>query len=169
MGSYTEVVLQLTFTPDTPDHVLAAFSALAKAAPGNPEAPELPAPHPVQDEDWGDWEPTDEVSDPAADPEPWMHNWPLWLSTSMSVGTTPHAQLAWSAMGTWVLSCRWGIKSWPDAILPAFQWLGPFLEGWDRQPTLLGYMTGIDPRPTLVWLWQGRISLENLTPEDERN
>ncbi|WP_146847560.1 hypothetical protein [Cellulomonas terrae] len=167
MGSYTEVVLQLTFTPETPDHVLAAFSALAGPVPYG--APPLPAPHQIGDET-GIWEPTDEVSTPADDPQPWMHDWPGWLSSSMSVAITPHAQLTWSDMGRWVLSCRWGIKSWPEAIVPALQWLGPYLEGFDQRPIILGYMQyGGDARPTLVWLWQGHITIENLTPEDERN
>jgi hypothetical protein len=165
MGTFTEVVLQLTFRPDTPDHVLAAFSALAVSVPD--DAPALPAPHPV-DESWGSWEPTDEVSDPAADPEPWMHDWPRWLSSSMTVSTTPHAQLTWSKTHRWVLSCRWGIKSWPEAVLPAVQWLGPHLEGSDHRPTLLGYMAYEGAaRPTLVWLWRGRLALENLSPVDE--
>lgn len=167
MGSYTEVVLQLTFTPDTPAHVLSAFSALAGPLPG--DAPSLPAPH-RPDEEWGSWEPTDEVSDPAQDPQPWMHDWPTWLSGSMSASITPHAQLTWSGTQRWVLSCRWGIKSWPDAILPALQWLGPYLEGFDLRPIVLGYMQfGGDPRPTLVWLWRGKLTIEHLTPEDERN
>ncbi|ROS26285.1 hypothetical protein [Cellulomonas sp. PhB150] len=166
MGSYTEVVLQITFKPDTPDYVLAAFSALALYVPA--DASPLPAPHRVDQTDG--WEPTDEVSNPAEDPQPWIHDWSGWLSSSMTVSTTPHAQLAWSRRRRWVLSCRWGIKSWPDAILPALQWLGPYLEGFDPRPIVLGYMEYEgDPRPTLVWLHRGRITIEHLTPEDERN
>ncbi|GEK20859.1 hypothetical protein [Cellulomonas xylanilytica] len=165
MGSYTEVVLQLTFLPNTPEHVLAAFSALATSLPD--DAPPLPAPHQV--DETVDWEPTDEVSDPLSDPQPWLHDWSAWLSSSMTVSTTPHAQLTWSRTQRWVLSCRWGIKSWPESILPALQWLGPHLEGFDQRPIVLGYMQyGGDARPALVWLYRGRITLELLTPEDER-
>ncbi|HET9654888.1 MAG TPA: hypothetical protein VFP72_06015, partial [Kineosporiaceae bacterium] len=117
MGAFSEVVLSFSFRPDTPDHVLAAFSAL-KVPPGDgwysAPAPPLPPPQHVEDDDW---EPTNELHDPAEDPEPWRHDWAGWVSNSMSVATTAHAQLAWSAAGRWVLSCRWVIKSWPDAIV----------------------------------------------------
>jgi hypothetical protein len=57
------------------------------------------------------------------------------------------------------------MKSWPDAILPALQWLGPHLEGFDRRPITVGYMDyGGAPRPHLVWLWNGQLSLEDLNP-----
>jgi len=47
VGTFSEVVLGFSFRPDTPDHVLAAFSALA--VPSGPDvdgtpAPELPPP-----------------------------------------------------------------------------------------------------------------------------
>lgn len=144
--------------------MLAAFSALAVAptpregsAPAEP--PELPAPYdihwasdrdPVSGEDW---EPTDELFDPAADPEPWRHRWAAWLSSSMSVSITPSAQMTWSEVGRWTVGCRWGVKSPPETIIPALRWLGRYREAFDQRPILLGYIDyGSEPQPTLVWL-----------------
>ena len=167
MGSFSEVVLGFSFRPDTPDYVLAAFSALAVPPPPGSSAgtpPDLPPPHDVNWLSDGDWEPTDELADPAADPEPWRHDWAGWFRGSMSVSITPSAQMVWSEVNRWTVSCRWGIKSWPDAIIPALRWLGPYLVAFDQRPILLGYIqNGAEPRPTLVWLTPaGDIHGENL-------
>lgn len=117
--------------------------------PWESTAPPLPAPHPVREGD--DWEPTDELSDPAEDPAPWLHDWAGWISSSMSVSITAHAQLVWAEDHRWTLSCRWGIKTWPEAILPALRWLGPYLEGNEIRPVLLGYIVySSTPRPVLL-------------------
>ena len=168
MGSFSEVVLGFSFRLETPDHVLAAFSALAVPSPPDVrgrEAPVLPDPLQVQDEDYeNNWEPTDELQDPAEDPQPWRHDWAGWLSQSMSVSITPSAHMVWSETGRWTVSCRWGIKSWPEAIIPALRWLGPYLEGFDQRPILLGYIEYTsEPRPTLLWLTpEGTIEGEDL-------
>lgn len=81
----------------------------------------------------------------------------------MGVAITPSAQMVWSETGRWTVSCRWGIKSWPEAIVPALRWLGPYLEGHDLRPILLGYIEGgSEPRLVLLWLTQGRIEAEDL-------
>ena len=165
MGTFTEVVLGFSFRADAPDHVIAAFSGLV---PPDERAalPGLPPPHDV-DEDFGDWEPTDEISDPASDPEPWRHDWAGWLAQSMSVSIVPHSQLVRSELDRWAVTCRWGMKSWPESILAALQWLGPYLEGHPDGPELLGYMQyGGAPRPFLVWLTpQATLELEDLNPD----
>lgn len=167
MGSFSEVVLGFSFREDTPEYVLAGFSALAVPPPpgscaGTP--PDLPPPHDINRLNDGDWEPTNELSDPAADPEPWRHDWAGWFRQSMSVSITPSAQMVWSEVGLWTVSCRWGIKSWPDAIIPALRWIGPYLVAFDQRPILLGYVQDdSEPRPTLVWLTPaGDILGENL-------
>lgn len=165
MGSFTEVVLAFDFRRDTPDEVLAGFAALhvvppdpmwSKDTTGLAEPfrshfqppPSLPEPFDGADEDW---EPTDEMADPAEDPTPWAHDWASWLSGSMSVSITPSAQLMWSQVNRWHLSSRWGIKSWPEAIIPALTWLAPHIEP-HGDPTLLGYMRyDGSTRPTLLW------------------
>jgi hypothetical protein len=72
VGSFSEVVLGFSFRPDTPDRVLAAFSALAVPSPPDvhgKEALVLPDPLQVQDDE-DEWEPTNELQDPADDPQP---------------------------------------------------------------------------------------------------
>ena len=168
MGIFSEVVLGFSFRPDTPDHVLAAFSDLAvESGPdvyGTPP-PHLPAPLDLTDRDEAaGWAPTDDSQDPTLDPLPWRHDWAGWFSRSMSVAITPSAQLAWAETGQWALSCRWGIKAEPAAIIPALRWLGPYLEAFEGEPILLGYIrSGAAPRPTLVWLTpDGEIEGEDL-------
>ena len=167
MGSFSEVVLGFSFRADTPDHVLSAFSALAVAAPpywhGRPP-PALPAPVKFPEDEVDSWEPTDEEHDPAEDPQPWRHDWAGWMSGSAGASVVPTAQMVWSVTGCWTVSCRWGIKSWPDAIIPALRWLGPYLVGFDKRPILLGYIQYTsEPRPTLVWLTpEGTIEGEDL-------
>jgi hypothetical protein len=154
MGSFTDIVLGFSFRPDTPDHVLAAFSALAvprQQEPWEAPAPPLPPPMVFPEDHWSHWEPTDEQADPAEDRQPWAHPWSDWLSLSMSIVTPASSQMIWSILGRWTVSCRWNIKSWPEAILPALLWLGPHLEGDERFPHLLGYML-YGRRPVLIWL-----------------
>lgn len=171
MGSNTEVVLHLTFRPGTPDDVLAAFSVLADPPPvdSDPPAPPLPPPHLVDDET-DLWQPTAEFGDPAQDPTPWLHDWSRWFSDSMSSGTIPGAYLVWSPLSSrWTLISRWNVKSWPEEILPALQWLGPHLDGASDQPTSLGHMVyGGDPRPVLLWLRDGRLEIEDVNGPDDR-
>jgi hypothetical protein len=82
----------------------------------------------------------------------------------MTVSVAASAQMVWSETGRWTVSCRWGIKSRPEAIVPALQWIGPFLEGWDQRPILLGYIEyEVAPRPWLIWLTpKGTIEAEDL-------
>lgn len=82
----------------------------------------------------------------------------------MSVSITPSAQMVWSETGRWTVSCRWGIKTYPQAIVPWLRWLGPYLEGGDAAPVLLGYILGDhERRPLLQWLTQGSIDAEDLS------
>ncbi|GAA0312222.1 hypothetical protein [Kineococcus aurantiacus] len=164
MGSFSEVVLGFSFRPDTPDHVLAAFSALAVPRESWQEpAPPLPAPHVIDPDE--DWEPSDELSDPTEDPTPWLHDWAGWFSHSMSVSCSPSAQLVWTQAHRWTLTCRWAIKTWPEGIVPALRWLGPYLQGHPLRPILLGYIEyGEEPRPVLLWLTEGKIEAESLSP-----
>jgi hypothetical protein len=82
----------------------------------------------------------------------------------MSVSITPSAQMVWSETDRWTVSCRWGIKSWPDAIIQALRWLGPYLEGFDQRPIRLGYIEYTSElRPALLWLTpEGTIEGEDL-------
>lgn len=152
MGTFSEVVLGFSFRSETPDYVLAAFSALAVPQPADSRYPVPALPPPPELPDDEDWEPTNEEYDPQSDPEPWKHDWAGWFSSSMSVSIEPSAQMVWS-ISRWTVTCRWGIKSYPEAIIPALTWLGPYLEAFDKRPILLGYIDcGSDERPTLVWL-----------------
>jgi hypothetical protein len=152
MGTFSEVVLGFSFRSGTPDHVLAAFSALAVPSPTDSPHPAPPLPPPWEPADDDYWEPTNEEHDPQADQEPWKHDWAGWFRSSASVSIVPSAQMVWASR-CWTVTCRWGIKSWPDAIIPALTWLGPYLEAFDQRPILLGYIDyGSDERPTLVWL-----------------
>jgi hypothetical protein len=166
MGSFSQIVLGFEFQPDTPDHVLAAFSALTvPSGPdlyGNPPPP-LPEPFDPDPERLA-WSPEIEAFDPAEDPEPWRHGWAGWLSQSMGVQYTPASQMVWSQTGRWTVSCRWGMKWHWTSLLPWLAWLGPFLERYERVPRLLGYIEfEYDERPTLVWLTpDGRIVGEDL-------
>jgi hypothetical protein len=164
MGTFSEVVLCFSFRPDTPDHVLSAFSALAipQATPfGDTPAPALPPPYAAPEDD--DWLPDTEDYDPDADAEPWAHDWARWFRSGMSVSTAPSAQLTWQA-SRWTVTCRWSIKTWPEAVLPCLRWLGPHLKSHALRPLLLGYIEyGDSVRPTLVWLGSdGQITGEDL-------
>lgn len=156
MGSYSEIVLGFEFRPDTPDYVMSAFSALAAPRPGEwveGPVPELPPPYRFENYGDADWEPTDELADPAEDPEPWHHDWAGWFSNTLNVSTVPTAQLVWTRSGFWTLACRWGIKSHPLSVVPALRWLGPHLRAFHLRSVLLGYgQYDADPLPVLIWL-----------------
>lgn len=170
MGSYSEVVLGFSFKPNTPEYVLAAFSAL-EAAPRDDEdgwnyesRPPLPPPQEIDEDEVGVWEPTDWEHD-LADPTPWRHDWAAWMNLSQSVHITPHAQMTWSAVGLWTVSCRWGIKAHPDNIVPVLGWLGPYLEPSRPCPTFIGTIEfEYAPRPWLLWLFEEKIYSEDLNP-----
>jgi len=77
MGSFSEIVLSFNFARETPDHVLAAFAALATADSAE-EASSLPVP---VVEAWDLWSPDwremglpEGQGDPFEN-EPWKHDW----------------------------------------------------------------------------------------------
>ncbi|WP_182379720.1 hypothetical protein [Nocardioides sp. WS12] len=181
MGSFTEVCLSFDFVESAPEHVLAAFSALAEESPG---APDLPAP---VVEGWELWEPDwryagFEERDPY-EHEPWRHDWANAVSIEMSGGTTEHGVLAWTG-SNWNLDCRFSWKMGAEEASEALEWLAPFVEprlgeyvagrndtggyDWTPNPTLVGYALdeGL-PRPFLFWMRDGRWELEDLNPDDE--
>ena len=166
MGSFTEVVLSFDLRESTPPEVLAAFSALAKPLPEGAHwgpAPELPEPVSEPSDFWEpDWREAGDEDEFEA--EPWRHEWATWLSGSMSVSTVPSAALVWSEVGRWNLTCRCSFKSWPEAVFTFLEWLGPFIEthGLER-PLFVGYLLDDgQPRPHLLWGFDGRLSMENL-------
>jgi hypothetical protein len=159
MGSFCEGVLSFSFRKDTPDYVLAGFSALA--GPVSPEAPSLPPP--VEPDPYGlmptDFlQGTDEDEWFSEDPfpgEPWRQDWSV-LGDSMGVMFVGHAQLFWSGMKRWTLSARFSLKDDPERILRAIEWLGPYIEPRNPDdphvPLLLGYLRHeYQVRPILVW------------------
>ena len=157
MGSFCEGVLSFSFRKDTPDYVLAAFSALA--GPVSSKAPSLPTP--VEPNEYGEI-PTDfaqnadEIGMFGEEPfpgEPWRHDWAGPLGGSMGVMFVGHSELCWSEMKRWTLSARFSLKDDPDRILRAIEWLGPYIEpnGPDG-PLLLGYLRHeYEVRPILIW------------------
>ena len=174
MGSFTEIVLSFDFAKSTPDHVLAAFSTLA-ATDQPDDAPVLPDP---VSEAWGVWDPiwgTTGLPEGQPDPhehEPWCHDWASWVSTTMSVTTTPHGMLVWSDLGTWNLDCRFSLKTDAVAASKALAWLAPYVDTrkYGAERTLVGYAHyEYDPRPHLFWVTEGRWELEDLNPPDERS
>ena len=171
MGSFSEIVLSFDFARETPDHVLAAFAALA--APGRSDrAPALPAP---VVEAWDEWEPDWREAGYAegdGDPyeqEPWRHDWASWVAMSMGIETTAHGMLRWSGRGTWNLDCRFSWKTDPVTASEALSWLAPYVDlTYSRAKVLVGYAHfGPAPRPQLFWVGAGRWELEDLNPDDE--
>jgi hypothetical protein len=159
MGSFAEGILFFQFRRDTPDYVLAAFSALA--GPVAPDAPSLPPP--VEPDAYGNT-PTDfaqnadEIGMFQEDPfpgEPWRHDWAGPLGGSMGAMFVGHSQLFWE-MERWTVSARFSLKDDPYRILRAIKWLGPYIEPNDSEdphdPLLLGYLRHeYQVRPILVW------------------
>ncbi|WP_183099189.1 hypothetical protein [Nocardioides pelophilus] len=186
MGSFTEVCLSFDFAESTPDHVLAAFSALATGDESN-GAPPTALPPPVV-EAWEDFTPDwRDYLGPDANPyehEPWRHDWARAVSYDMDASTTPHGLLNWSGY-RWHLDCRFSWKTDPLVASAALEWLAPFVEprlgsfiaglkpgppaeyDWKPNPTLVGYALyeGL-PRPHLLWVKEGTWELEDLNPED---
>jgi hypothetical protein len=167
LGSFAEVVLSFHFREDTPDEVLAAFSALEKPHPearaGSDQAPALPEPVHEPAEHWEpDWREAGYEDEFEA--EPWRHDWAAWLSSSMSIGVVPSAALVWTTQRRWNLTCRCDFKSGAEVIYAFLEWLGPFIETWgDDRPVLLGYIDSEEgPRPCLLWAHNGRLQMEDL-------
>lgn len=169
MGSFTEIVLSFDFRKDTPDHVLAAFAALAAPGPGE-GAPALPEPVVEAWEPWSaDWR---AAGWPEGDPyehEPWRHDWAAEVSFG-AVGTTPHATLRWAETELWNLDCRFSWKTDPETASEALAWLAPYVDHWPeaRPKALVGYAHHeYAPRPHLFWVSDGTWELEDLNPDDE--
>ncbi|HWJ82252.1 MAG TPA: hypothetical protein VNS55_08460 [Nocardioides sp.] len=171
MGSFTEIVLSFDFAEDTPEHVLAAFAALA--TPAQPEgAPALPEPvveaWDMFEPDWrlAGWPPGQ--GDPY-EHEPWRHDWAMWVSTAMGVQTTPHGLLQWSGMGGWNLDCRFSWKTDYQTASDALAWLAPYVgRQHPERKNLVGYAHyEYAPRPHLFWVADDRWELEDLNPDDD--
>lgn len=171
MGSFSKLVMAFKFRDDTPDEVLAAFSALERPlGPGAPfgPAPALPAPN-VEPVDI--WEPDYEEAgweepDPLAD-EPWRHEWAPHFGGLLSEDWAPSAALDWRQ--GWYFECRSVFKSSPGTVGNFLAWLGPFIdpEFQTHRPVLLGYVKyEYEPRPWLLWWSDGELSLENLNGDD---
>lgn len=170
MGSFTEVSLSFNFAKETPNHVLAAFSALAVSdLPA--DAPRLPAP---VVEAWELWEPDwreagyDEGDGDPFEHEPWRHDWAGWVSDAMGVHTTPHGMLQWSKTGDWNLDCRFSWKTQPEVASSALEWLGPYVgRQYEGAKLLVGYaLHEYASRPHLFWVEDGRWKLEDLNSTD---
>jgi hypothetical protein len=171
VGSFSEVVLFFNFRKDTPDAVLATFSALAVP---NAHAPQLPPPVIEPDKSWHPLnnDPENPSLPEDADPyeaEPWRHDWAQWLSSAMGAQTSPSAALAWTG-GRWNFACRSSFKYEAESTFSIIAWLGPFIDDlWgdpdDKQ--LIGhiYYDGA-PRPYLLWCQNGQLTMEDLNPDD---
>jgi len=160
MGSFTEISMFFDFVESTPEHVLAAFSALATR--NQPDgAPALPTPvaeFPMS------WEP--DWNEIGSDREPWRHSWATWVSHSMG-SATPHARLVRSEAGKcWNLDCRFSWKTEPWAASEALAWLAPYVDpGWRRKVFVGHALYDGGPRPFLFWVEDGRWEMEDLNPE----
>ena len=138
MGSFTEVALSFSFTPWTPPRVLAAFSRLASNLP--PDAPRLPDPVVEAYEDFEpDWREAGEDEQDPFEHEPWRHDWAMWCSTAMGVGTTPYGRLTWSQATGWTLDCRFSWKTTPDVVSQSLAWLAPHVALRHRALALVGH------------------------------
>jgi len=172
MGSFSKVVMAFKFRDDTPDEVLAAFSALERPiGPGAPfdPAPALPSPN-VEPVDH--WEPDYEdrgwaEPDPLAG-EPWRHEWAPEFGGILDADWPPSAVLDWR--NGWYFECRSEFKTDPDTVVSFLGWLGPFVDpGYQtHRPILLGYVQHeYAARPWLLWWSDGELSLENLNADGD--
>lgn len=170
MGSFAEGVLSFALRKETPDRVLAAFSALALPLP--PGAPELPPP--VEPDPYfrmaTDFAGDDEelaYLDPDPFPgEPWRHDWAGLLSASMGVMFVGLSRMFWTELDRWTIAARFSLKDDPDRLLRALGWLGPYIEPNGSDPQLLGYLRHeYQIRPILVWHQGDRIYGEDLRGE----
>jgi hypothetical protein len=173
VGSFSEVVFSFNFRKDTPDAVLAAFSALAKPVPDDASwgpAPNLPPPVVEPSEDWEPDYADEGWPDP--DPneaEPWRHEWAPWLSVAMGIQTVPSAALVWSETKQWNFACRFSFQGLPERIYRFLSWLGPFIDdhGDPDRPRFVGHIHHeYAPRPHLLWCQNGRLTMEDLNPDD---
>jgi hypothetical protein len=171
MGPFSEVVLSFEFRADTPDEVMAAFSALEQP-PADEHfywgpAPAVPSPVGEPSEYWSpDWRESGWV-DPLAE-EPWRHDWASWLSGSMSVATVPSAALVWTPAKLWNFTCRSSCKTDAEGVFEFLEWLGPFIDVYNPDAKyLIGYIHyEYDERPHLVWFKERRLSLEDLNTDE---
>jgi hypothetical protein len=167
MGSFSEVMLSFSFRQDTPDEVLAAFSALHQPHPEGAWWGPVPAlPEPVREPVDG-WCPDLWEDFAATDPylaEPWRHDWATWLRNSMSVGVAASAALVWMPGGRWNLTSRSSFKSPAEYINVFLEWLGPFIDTWgEDRPLFIGYINDEqEPRPYLLWAHERRLVMEDL-------
>ena len=168
MSSFSSLVMAFGFRDDTPDGVLAAFSALERpSGHGAPFGPAPLLPEPVV-ETVKHWSPEAVVGWPIGmDPygaEPWRHNWAPHLGGALSHEWPPTASLEWR--GQWFFQCRSSFQCGPTAVLKALTWLGPFIRPRGERHALLGYVEHeYATRPWLLWLREGQLSLENLNVE----
>lgn len=172
MGSDTEGVLSFSFRKETPDHVLAAFSALAAPlAPGTPSLPPPAGTDPLFRMPTDFAQNDDEIDMLEEDPfpgEPWRHDWAGLFGASMGVVFVGLSRLIWSEMGFWTISARFSLKDDPDRMLRAIAWLGPHIEPNGSLPLLLGYLRNeYQVRPVLVWHQGDRVYGEDLRDDDD--
>jgi hypothetical protein len=159
MGSFSELVLAFDFSAETPDDVLAAFSALTRDVDRGP-APALPEP---VIEPQIDWVPDPGYSAPDMYPDaPWRHDWATWLSRSVDVTVTPSAALCWAETGAWNLSCRCAFKSTGFEVHEFIRWISPYIGArYAGRAHLVGYINDENyDRPHLLWAGDGTLALE---------
>jgi hypothetical protein len=162
MGSFSRLFLSFDFRADTPDEVLAAFTALPVRASGAGEDPRGQLPPPYVPEQPDKWEPEDlciESGEPE-DPTPWRHDWAAWLANAMDVSTTPLAALSWSGSGRWNLTCHSSFKTDPGSVVQFLSWLGPYVQSDAEAPEFIGHIQYEAERPQFLWCRDGRLSLD---------
>jgi hypothetical protein len=168
MGSFTDGSLRFDFAPSTPDHVLAAFSALAV-----PSAAADPALPPPVVEAWPAWEPdwreagwAEGQGDPF-EHEPWRHDWASVVGGTDPTAMTPYGRLLPTWRGGWHLDCRFGWKCLPETVSEALSWVAPYVDTTPFEwPVLVGWAQHeYAPRPQLFWVHNGEWIVEDLIPE----
>jgi hypothetical protein len=169
MGSFTEVVLSFDFAASTPEHVLAAFSALATPAP--PDAAwALPASVEQDAAVAYTWEPDFQSVEEGTYLEPWREPWSRFVRMSQGPTTTPHGLLVRTEDGQrWNLDCRFSWKIDPWLASDALAWLAPYIDpGLRKNKALAGYAQHeAAPRPHLFWVADSRWEVEDLNPDEE--
>jgi len=165
--------MSFDFRPDTPPHVLAAFSALAQPVPPDAywgQPPQLPDPVAEPSEFWDpDWRESGIPEEFRG--EPWRHDWAPIFRDAAAVDTVPHATLVWRPGGLWKLSIRTSFKTWSEAVFAFIEWLGPFIYAFnDDFPLLVGYLDyDNDERPCLLWFKDRALTLEDLNTDATRH
>lgn len=169
MGSFTEIVLSFDFSPSTPAHVLAAFSALA-TPPHSDGAAALPASVEEDPVATHSWEPDFQSVQEGTYPEPWREPWSRFVSMSQGPGTTPHGLLVRTEDGQrWNLDCRFNWKIDPWLASDTLAWLASYIDQGSRKHNILaGYARHeAAPRPHLFWVVDGQWEVEDLNPGEE--